>query len=283
VNATGSSSSPGPQRASPRSGNQGPGVGRVEGIHHQLDRPDRPVRHRCPITNGGASRRASPDVYDLQAWPIYHHKRESIDAHLSIVFAALAATHWLEHQTGRSIKKFVRTARRYRTVTIQAGQQTLTAAEPLPDDLADALTKIRGGGVHLFDKSRVDRWSSRPGLVVHQGDSTKLDAHTLLELAGSRVRLFNVDGGHTEQTVLSIRAADWALFDRVQQNPLLSPAVTAACTAAQWSPYSPIACSSTCWRRCATATTSECCGVSPKTCRDTPAYRARAGAVPPTG
>jgi hypothetical protein len=59
-----------------------------------------------------------------------------------------AVSHWVEHQTGWSIKKFVRTARRYRTVTIQAGRQTLTAAEPLPDDLAEALTKIGSAGAH---------------------------------------------------------------------------------------------------------------------------------------
>ena len=60
--------------------------------------------------------------HDLQARPIYHHKRESIEAHLTIVFAALAVSHWIEHQTGWSIKKFVRTTRRYRTVQIRAGQ-----------------------------------------------------------------------------------------------------------------------------------------------------------------
>jgi hypothetical protein len=62
--------------------------------------------------------------------------------------AALAVSHWIEHRTGWSIKKFVRTARRYRTVTIQAGRQTLTAAEPLPDDLAEALAKIHRGDAH---------------------------------------------------------------------------------------------------------------------------------------
>ena len=82
--------------------------------------------------------------HDLQARPIYHHTRESIEAHLSIVVAALAVSHWIEHQTGWSIKKFVRTARRYRTVKIKAGRQILTAADPLPDDLRDALTKIDG-------------------------------------------------------------------------------------------------------------------------------------------
>ena len=80
--------------------------------------------------------------HDLQARPIYHHKRESIEAHLTIVFAALAVSHWIERQTDWSIKKFVRSARRYRTVTIQVGQHTLTAAEPPPDDLAEALAKI---------------------------------------------------------------------------------------------------------------------------------------------
>jgi hypothetical protein len=84
--------------------------------------------------------------HDLQARPIYHHKRESIEAHLTIVFAAMAVTHWIETQTGWTIKQFVRTTRRYRTITIQAGQQTLTAADPLPDDLAQALAEIHGHG-----------------------------------------------------------------------------------------------------------------------------------------
>ena len=84
--------------------------------------------------------------HDLQARPIYHHTRQSIEAHLTIVFGAVAVSHWIEHQTGWSIKKFVRTARRYRTVTIQAGRQTITAAESLPDDLAETLTTIGGGG-----------------------------------------------------------------------------------------------------------------------------------------
>jgi len=86
--------------------------------------------------------------HDLQARPIYHHKRESIDAHLTIVFAAMALTHWIEHRTGWSIKKFVRTARRYRTIAIQAGKQTLTAADPIPDDLAQALAEIHASGAH---------------------------------------------------------------------------------------------------------------------------------------
>ena len=80
--------------------------------------------------------------HDLQARPIYVRKRDSIEAHLSVVFAALAVTRLIEDRTGWSIKKFVRTARRYRTVQIRAGKQILTAADPLPPDLRDALALI---------------------------------------------------------------------------------------------------------------------------------------------
>jgi hypothetical protein len=38
-----------------------------------------------------------------------------------------------------SFRKFVKAARRYRTIQIQAGQHTITAADPLPDDLRHAL------------------------------------------------------------------------------------------------------------------------------------------------
>jgi hypothetical protein len=79
---------------------------------------------------------------DLQARPIYHRLRDSIEAHLTIVFAALAVSRWIEHQTGWSIRRFVKTARRYRTIQIQAGDHTLTAADPIPDDLQQALDAI---------------------------------------------------------------------------------------------------------------------------------------------
>ena len=80
---------------------------------------------------------------DLQARLICHRKRDSIEAHLTIVFAALAVSRWIEAQTDWSIRKFVKTARRYRTIQIRAGQHILTAQDPLPPDLRDALTLIR--------------------------------------------------------------------------------------------------------------------------------------------
>ena len=49
---------------------------------------------------------------ELQARPIYHHLRDSIEAHLTVIFAALAVSRLIDHQTGWSIRKFVKTARR---------------------------------------------------------------------------------------------------------------------------------------------------------------------------
>jgi len=80
--------------------------------------------------------------HDLAARPIYHHKRASIEAHLTIVFAALAVSRLVEDRTGWSIRKFVQTTRRYRTVQINAAGQLLTAEDPIPEDLQEALTRI---------------------------------------------------------------------------------------------------------------------------------------------
>ena len=63
---------------------------------------------------------------DLRARPIYHRKRDSI-----------------EDRTGWSIRKFVRTARRYRNVQIRDGQHIFTAEDPLPPDLREIPSLIK--------------------------------------------------------------------------------------------------------------------------------------------
>lgn len=58
---------------------------------------------------------------------------------VSVVFAALAVARLIEDRTRWSIARFVRTARRYRTVDIRAGSHVLTVQDPLPPDLRNAL------------------------------------------------------------------------------------------------------------------------------------------------
>jgi len=56
---------------------------------------------------------------DLQARPMFHHTRDSIEAHLSIVFAALAITRHLQQVTGVSIKKILKIFYPLRDATLQ--------------------------------------------------------------------------------------------------------------------------------------------------------------------
>ena len=86
---------------------------------------------------------------DRQARPVYHRKRDSIEAHLTIVFAALAISRWIEAQAGWPVRRFIKTARRYRTIQLQTGRQTIAAADPLPDDLRQALENHRDCNLNL--------------------------------------------------------------------------------------------------------------------------------------
>lgn len=66
---------------------------------------------------------------DLRARPVFHPQRESIEAHLTIVFAALAIARHLQDLTGLS-KKIIRTLRPLQQITIRIAGHEHTAAEP---------------------------------------------------------------------------------------------------------------------------------------------------------
>ncbi len=76
---------------------------------------------------------------DLRARPMFHHTREAIEAHLTIVFAALALARYLQDQTGLSIRRLVQTLRPLRDVTISIAGQTITARAEIPPDIQTIL------------------------------------------------------------------------------------------------------------------------------------------------
>lgn len=86
---------------------------------------------------------------DLRARPIFHRLRDSIEAHLTIVFAALAISRNLQDATGVSIKQLVRTLRPLRTVKVDVGGHIITAAPTITADarqLLDQLPPINAPG-----------------------------------------------------------------------------------------------------------------------------------------
>ena len=72
---------------------------------------------------------------DLRARPIFHRERDAIEAHLTVVFAALAVSRHLQDTTGASIKKLIRTLRPLRTAHIDVGGHPPTCTNT--DDFRD--------------------------------------------------------------------------------------------------------------------------------------------------
>ncbi|GAY08627.1 transposase [Pseudonocardia sp. N23] len=69
---------------------------------------------------------------DLRARPMFHHQRQSIEAHLTIVFAALAVAREVQNRAGLAIRNVVRQLRPLRsaTITVIGTQQTFPPAVP---------------------------------------------------------------------------------------------------------------------------------------------------------
>ena len=80
---------------------------------------------------------------DLRARPMFHHEEDSIHAHLTVVFAALAISRHLQDAAGYTIRRIVHALRPLRDVTINVGGHQLTATTPPAGKAATILTAER--------------------------------------------------------------------------------------------------------------------------------------------
>jgi len=79
---------------------------------------------------------------DLDARPIFAHLRESIEAHLTIVFTALAVAHAIQDKTGQAIANVVKQLRPLRSATIAINGTTQTFPPQVPGAQADILAHL---------------------------------------------------------------------------------------------------------------------------------------------
>jgi hypothetical protein len=79
---------------------------------------------------------------DLDARPMFNRMRDAIEAHLTIVFAALAVSHAIQSRTGLSIAKVVKTLRPLRSATININGATQTFPPEIPDTERKILTDL---------------------------------------------------------------------------------------------------------------------------------------------
>ena len=82
---------------------------------------------------------------DLRARPVFHHQRDAIEAHMTVVFAALAISRHLQDTTGTSIKKIAQTLRSARSATIEINGQRLTLDPELTPAARDLLSQLDTG------------------------------------------------------------------------------------------------------------------------------------------
>jgi hypothetical protein len=83
---------------------------------------------------------------DLQARPMFHHTRDAIEAHLTIVFTALAVARFIQNTTGYSIRHVIRTLRALRAAVIEAGNAQQKIPAQLTPEATDIITAITRPG-----------------------------------------------------------------------------------------------------------------------------------------
>ena len=79
---------------------------------------------------------------DLRARPFFARTRDAIEAHLTIVFTALAVSRAVQDRTGLSIRKVLRELRPLRSATIEINGVIRTAEPAIDDDKQAILDAI---------------------------------------------------------------------------------------------------------------------------------------------
>jgi transposase len=116
----------------------------IKGYVTNLDIPDEEViAHYHQLFQIEATFRMAKS--DLRARPIYHHNRDAIEAHLTIVLAALAISRNIEYQTGISIKQFVKLMRPIRSGIFTFNGKEFLAEPEVPEDAKSVLKKLFSG------------------------------------------------------------------------------------------------------------------------------------------
>ena len=79
---------------------------------------------------------------DLKARPIFHRKRDAIEAHLTVVMAALAIQRRIERQAGITLVKIIKVLRPIRSGTVIIAGKEYAAESRIPDDIKPLLMRL---------------------------------------------------------------------------------------------------------------------------------------------
>ena len=80
---------------------------------------------------------------DLRARPMFARTRDAIEAHLTVVFTALAVCRAVQNRTGLSLRRVLRTLRPLRSATVEINGMTSTIPPALDPDVTALLVALR--------------------------------------------------------------------------------------------------------------------------------------------
>ena len=80
--------------------------------------------------------------HDLRARPVFHHTRDTIEAHLTVVMASLAVALYLQEAIGISIKRVIRALKPLQNVTINLNGHEITAQPQITPNVASILKSL---------------------------------------------------------------------------------------------------------------------------------------------
>jgi transposase len=79
---------------------------------------------------------------DLRARPIFHRKKDAIEAHLTLVFTALAVSRFMQAATGASLKRIITSLRPLREFTGRVSGQDITFTPEVPKAVENMLKAL---------------------------------------------------------------------------------------------------------------------------------------------
>lgn len=103
------------------------GAGEVIGSYHDLWRVEQSFRM---------------SKTDLRARPMFARTRDSIEAHLTIVFTALAVSREVQNRTGLSLRRVLRTLKPLRSATVEINGTAMTLTPGLSPDEEDLINAL---------------------------------------------------------------------------------------------------------------------------------------------
>ena len=83
---------------------------------------------------------------DLAARPVFHRLEDSIQAHLTSVFAALAVSREAQARAGLSINRILKVLRPLRSATVTIGAHQVTAQPRIPAEARTLLNDLGWSG-----------------------------------------------------------------------------------------------------------------------------------------